>query len=195
MNLPPPFENEKIYDSLNIKSLHGQTKDAMAKIQIGSWQYDVVEPGYKYNMTDIAAAMGLVELERYDKDMLIRRKHIFDLYTAAFQEHDWAELPEFQTAEKSSSYHVYMLRIKGINEEKRNRMIQSIFARDVAVNVHFIPLPMMTYYRNAGYDIKSFPVSYNNFSREITLPVYYDLTDDMVATIIKAVIDSVKENL
>ena len=195
LNLPPPFENEKIYDSLNIKSLHGQTKDAMAKIQIGSWQYDVVEPGYKYNMTDIAAAMGLVELERYDKDMLIRRKHIFDLYTAAFQEHDWAELPEFQTAEKSSSYHVYMLRIKGINEEKRNRMIQSIFARDVAVNVHFIPLPMMTYYRNAGYDIKSFPVSYNNFSREITLPVYYDLTDDMVATIIKAVIDSVKENL
>jgi len=193
LNLPSPFDNEAIYRELNIKSLHGQTKDALAKTQIVSWRYDIVEPGYKFNMTDIQAAMGMVELERNDHDMLVRRKEIFDRYTAKLSAYPWAQLPAYEIPEKQSSYHVFLLRIKEINEEQRDEIIREIFKREVAVNVHFIPLPMMTYYRDAGYAIRDYPVSYDNYSREITLPVYYDLTDEMVDAVIRAVVEAVEE--
>ena len=192
LSLPEPFDHDAIYRDLNAKSLHGQTKDALAKTQIGSWRYDIIEPGYKYNMTDIQASMGLVEIERYDGDMLVRRKQIFDRYAKAFQNFSWAQIPEYETGEKKSSYHVFLLRIIGITEEQRNQIIQEIFNREVAVNVHFVPLPMMTYYKNCGYRITDYPVAFDNYSREISLPVYYDLTDDMVDTVISAVVDSVK---
>lgn len=192
LNLPEPFDHDTIYRDLNAKSLHGQTKDALAKTQIGGWRYDIVEPGYKYNMTDIQASMGLVEIARYDTDMLVRRKQIFDKYAAAFSNYDWAEVPEYECDGKKSSYHVFLLRIRGIDEIQRDKVIQEIFRREVAVNVHFVPLPMMTYYRNEGYNIDDFPVSYDNFSREISLPVYYDLTDKMVDTVINAVVESVQ---
>ncbi|MCD4663880.1 MAG: DegT/DnrJ/EryC1/StrS family aminotransferase [Bacteroidales bacterium] len=193
LNLPEPFINEKIQQYLKVKSLHGQTKDAFSKTQIGAWRYDVIEPGYKFNMTDIAAAMGLVEIERYDLDMLVRRKQIFDNYAKAFSKYDWALLPDFITKNKKSSYHVFLLRINGANENMRDRIIQKISDSGVSVNVHFIPLPMMTYYKKLGYDIKDFPVSYVNYSRVISLPVYYDLTDEQVHTVIKSVVDSVEE--
>jgi len=195
LNLPAQFDNNAIYHYLNAKSLHGQTKDALAKSQAGSWRYDIVEPGYKCNMTDIQASMGLVELERYDADMLVRRKHIFDAYARAFSAYDWAQIPAYETPDKRSSYHVFLLRIKGITENQRDQVIQAIFLREVSVNVHFVPLPMMTYYKNAGYSIADYPVAYDNYSREISLPVYYDLTDKMVSTVIKAVIDAVEEVL
>ena len=192
LNLPAPFDHDEIYRYLNAKSLHGQTKDALAKTQIGSWRYDVIEPGYKYNMTDIQASMGIIELERYESDMLVRRKAIFDRYSEALGKFSWAELPLFETPEKTSSYHVYLLRIKGIYEDQRDQIIQEIFNREVAVNVHFVPLPMMTYYKNCGYRISDFPVAFDNYSREISLPVYYNLTDDMADTVVKSVIESVQ---
>jgi len=195
LNLPEPFDNEAIHKYLRVKSLHGQTKDAFSKTQIGGWKYDIIEPGYKFNMTDIAAAMGLVELERYDQDMLVRRKQIFDSYSNIFSKFNWAQLPTYETKEKVSSYHVYLLRIKNISEEQRDQIIQKIYEKGVSVNVHFIPLPMMTYYKKHGYSIDDYPVSYDSFARVISLPVYYDLTDDQVNKVAVAVIKSVEELL
>jgi dTDP-4-amino-4,6-dideoxygalactose transaminase len=146
-------------------------------------------------MTDIQAAMGIVELQRYDEDMLVRRKQIFELFSQGFGSKGWAILPTYETNEKTTSYHVFLLRIKGIDEVQRNSIISRIFERQVSVNVHFIPLPMLSYYKNAGYNIDDYPVSYNNFSRVISLPVYYDLNDEQVQTVIHAVIESVEEVL
>jgi dTDP-4-amino-4,6-dideoxygalactose transaminase len=192
LNLPDPFDNAEIYRTLNIKSLHGQTKDALAKSQAGSWRYDIVEPGYKCNMTDIQAAMGLVELDRYDDDMLIRRKAIFDRYCEAFSQSTWAQVPEYESETRRSSYHVFLLRINGITEEQRDRIISEIFRREVAVNVHFVPLPLMSYYRNAGHSMQDFPVAMENYSRVISLPVFYDLTDSMADQVVKTVVESVE---
>jgi dTDP-4-amino-4,6-dideoxygalactose transaminase len=195
LNLPEPFDNAAIYQALNVKSLHGQSKDALAKSVAGSWRYDIIEPGYKCNMTDIQASMGLVELERYDTDMLVRRKQIFDAYAGAFSAYEWAQVPIYETNDRRSSYHAFLLRIKGITEEQRDRIILEIFRREVSVNVHFVPLPMMTYYKNSGSSISDFPVAYDNYSREISLPVYYDLTDEIVKIVIKAVVMAVEEVL
>lgn len=193
LNLPEYFDKNAIYDSLCIKSLHGQNKDALAKTVVGSWKYDVVEAGYKLNMTDIQASMGLAELERYDSDMLVRRKEIFDRYSEKLKNYNWALLPKYRTDEKVSSYHAYLLRILSVSEQQRDEIIQRIFEKEVAVNVHFIPLPMMSFYKNKGYDISDYPKAYENYSREISLPVYYDLTNDQVDIVLDAVIRSVEE--
>ena len=185
--LPDNFDAEAIYKQLCAFSLHGQSKDALAKTQVGNWRYDVCECGYKCNMTDIAAAMGLVELDRYDAMILKRRKEIFDAYTQAFGSDDRFQIPEYETADKTSSYHVYALRIRNITEAQRDTIMQRIFEQEVSVNVHFIPLPMLTAYKNMGYNIADYPVSYDNYSREISLPVYYDLTDEQVQQVCNAV--------
>ena len=192
LNLPEPFNNENLYKYLNIKSLHGQSKDALAKTQIGNWRYDVLEAGYKYNMTDIAAAMGLVEIERYEEDMLPKRKYIFDRYAKALSQYDWAIIPTYESEDKKSSYHVFMLRIKGATEVRRDQVINGIFKRDVSVNVHFIPVPMMTFYSKLGYSIGDAPNAFMNYANEISLPVYYDLTDEQIDQVIKAVVESVE---
>lgn len=189
-NLPMPFDIEAIYKQLCITSLHGQNKDALAKTQIGNWRYDILEAGFKYNMTDIQAAIGLVELERYENDMLVRRKAIFDAYTAAFSKNRRFQIPVYETPEKCSSYHVYPLRIVGAMEYERDRIMTDIFAKEVAVNVHFIPLPMFTLYKKLGYKMEDYPVAYENYSREISLPVYYNLSDEDVQTVISAVIEA-----
>jgi dTDP-4-amino-4,6-dideoxygalactose transaminase len=139
-------------------------------------------------MTDILAAIGLVELERYNDDMLVKRKAIFDAYSEAFSKYDCFEVPVYETPEKTSSYHVYPLRIKGITEEQRDQLMQKIFEQEVTVNVHFIPLPMLSVYKNKGYKIENYPVTYDNYSREISLPVYYDLTDEQLAKVIESVV-------
>jgi dTDP-4-amino-4,6-dideoxygalactose transaminase len=193
LNLPAPFNNEAVYKSLCIKTLHGQDKDALAKTQKGNWRYDIVEPGYKCNMTDIMAAIGLVELERYDSSTSKVREHIFKQYDTAFSKYDWAQLPEHSSENKKSCYHLYALRIKGITEEQRDAIIKEIFDHDVSVNVHFIPVPMMSFYKNLGYDIKNYPVTYDNFAREISLPVFVDLNDDLVKCVINAVVESVNK--
>ena len=144
-------------------------------------------------MTDIQASIGLVELDRYDDDMLIRRKKIFDTYAKAFSAFDWAQVPVYETENRRSSYHAFLLRIKGITEEQRDKIISEIFIREVAVNVHFVPLPMMTFYKNSGYTMSDYPVAFDDYSREISLPVYYNLTDEMVKTVINAVSEAVKQ--
>lgn len=193
LNLPSSFDSEKIYIDLNRKCLHGQSKDALAKTQIGNWRYDILEAGYKYNMTDIQAAIGLVELERYEDDMLLRRKFIFEQYTQAFSKYSWARIPQYKDENKTTSYHLYLLRINDITEEQRDQILDGIFKREVSVNVHYIPLPMMTFYKQEGYQIEDYPISYQNYQNEITLPVYYHLNDEMVAKVVQAVIDAVEE--
>lgn len=192
-NLPAPFDNATIYTELSILSLHGQTKDALAKMQKGNWKYDIAMAGYKCNMTDIAATIGLIELERYKNDTLVKRKAIVDAYHNFFSKYSWAELPVSNDKDRESSYHLFALRIKNSTEEQRDKIIQKIFDRDVSVNVHFIPIPMMSYYKNLGYKMSDYPVTYDNFSREISLPVYYDLTMEQVNIVTKAVKDSVEE--
>lgn len=195
LNLPEIFDNNEIYQTLCIKSLHGQNKDALAKSKKGSWKYDIIEAGYKCNMTDLHAALGLIELKYYEKETLPARKQIFDFYTKELSTHNWAETPEYETTTKTTSYHVYPLRIKNISEQQRDLIIQKIFDKEVSVNVHFQPLPILSFYKNLGYKINNYPVAYNNYSREISLPVFYGITPEQLKIVVKAVIDSVEEVL
>ncbi len=195
LNFPEPFDNTELYNYLCMYTLHGQNKDALAKTQKGNWKYDIVEAGYKCNMTDMSAAIGLVELERYDNDTQIKRKQIFDTYQAAFSKDNRFQVPVYHTDSKVGCYHLYPLRIKGITEQQRDAIMKEIFDCDVSVNVHFIPVPAMTFYKNLGYDLKNYPVTYDNFSREISLPVFYNLTEEQTQTVINAVISSVNKVL
>ncbi len=171
-------------------SLNGQTKDAFTKSQGGGWKYDIVYPGFKMNQNDLCAAVGLAQIRKYSHELLLKRKKIFEKYNNAFSKYEWAELPPSSTGEKESSYHVYLLRIKEITEDQRDKIIDEITKYEVAVNVHFIPLPMLKVFKDRNYDIKNFPVSYDNYSREITLPVYPQLTDPDIEKIIQSVIES-----
>ena len=196
MNLPESFDVEEIYTSLNRKSLHGQSKDALAKVKAGggNWRYNVIEPGYKCNMMDIQAAIGLIELGRYESN-LSRRKEIFARYEAGFVNQSWAIRPIFKTEEKESSYHLYMLRIKDATEGQRDEIINRIFDKQVSVNVHFQPLPLLTAYKSIGYKMDNYPVAFDNYKNEISLPVYFNLTDDQLDTVVKAVCEAVNEVL
>jgi dTDP-4-amino-4,6-dideoxygalactose transaminase len=194
INLPDSFDHEAIYKELCIKILHGQSKDALAKAQKGNWRYDVMEPGFKCNMTDIQAALGLVELDRYQENM-DRRKEIFRLYDAGFEDQSWAIKPLYKTADKETCYHLYLLRIAGVTEQQRDAIMQAIFDQDVSVNVHFQPLPILTAYKSRGYNMADYPEAWNKYSNEITLPVYFDLTDEQVQTVIAAVKQAVKQVL
>lgn len=193
LNLPEPFDNRKIYEYLCILSLHGQNKDALAKMQKGNWKYDIIEAGYKCNMTDLSAAIGLVELERYDDDTLRQRKMICNGYQNFFSTLEQFECPVLKDEFRESSYHLYPLRIRNISEEQRDLIIREIFDQDVSVNVHFIPLPLLSYYKSLGYDIKNYPVAYDSFSREISLPVYYDLTPEQLSVVCVAVKSAVEK--
>lgn len=189
------LDNDKLYDELCVKTLHGQNKDALAKIQKGNWRYDIVEAGYKMNMTDILASIGLVELARYESETLVKRKAICQAYNKAFESKQWAILPETINESQESSYHLYPLRIAGIDEAKRDKIMQQIFDKNISVNVHFIPVPMMSFYRSLGYSIDDFPVCYSNYSCEISLPVFFDLTFSQIQQISESVIQSVEEEL
>ncbi|MCA6435299.1 MAG: DegT/DnrJ/EryC1/StrS aminotransferase family protein [Bacteroidetes bacterium] len=193
LNLPEPFNNEEVYKYLCIKTLHGQNKDALAKTQRGNWKYDIIEAGYKCNMTDLSAAIGLIELERYDNDTLIKRRKIVESYNAILKSDNRFELPVLIESERESCYHLYPLRIKNISEAQRDQIMQLIFEADVSVNVHFIPVPCMTYYKKLGYSINDYPVTYANFSREITLPIFYDLTSEQISTICNALTSAVNK--
>ncbi len=190
LNLPENFDNEELYKFLCVLSLHGQNKDALAKTT-GNWKYDVITAGHKMNMTDIQASIGLVELERYDNDTLIKRKKIFDFYTQAFSNDSRFICPIYETDSIKSSYHVYLLRINNCTEEQRDEIIRRITSKGVAVNVHFQPLPLLSFYKNLGYKISDYPTAYKNYSCEISLPVFYDLTDEMMQTVVNAAKESV----
>lgn len=195
LNMPPPFNNEEIYNKLCISALHGQDKDAFQKTKNGNWRYDIVEAGYKINMTDIQAAIGVVEIDRYDNDMLPKRKAIFEKYVNGFKSKRWAILPAVENKDKVTSFHAFMLRIKNITEEQRDIIIQEIFNAGVSVNVHFIPLPMMSFYKNKGYKISDYPATYKHYACEISLPVYYSLSNEDVDKVIAAVTAAVEKQI
>ncbi len=194
-NMPVPFDNAEIYDFFRTYTLHGQSKDAFAKYNNSSWRYDVKFPGYKANMTDILAAIGLVEIQRYEHDTMIKYKQIFDQYDECLSKYDWAELPISKTDTKESSYHLYALRIKNINESKRDLIIRKINSKGVSVNVHFIPIPKFTYYMEQGYDIENYPVAYDNYAREISLPSFYDISKEQISFILETLIWAVEDSL
>ncbi len=186
-NLPEPFDNEQLYKEMRLMTLNCQTKDAFTKSQAGGWRYDIVGLGMKINMADINAAIGLAQLREYDK-LLARRKRIFEAYDKAFEKHDWAILPPSKQDGLESSCHVYALRIKDFTEQQRDDLITEISKSEVAVNVHFVPLPMLSFYKQQGYDIADYPKAYTHYSHEVSLPVYPQLTDEQVNFVIDTVV-------
>lgn len=188
-NMPEPFDNADLYKELRLFTLNCQTKDAFTKTKAGGWRYDIIGQGMKINMADVNAAIGLAQIRQYDK-MLAERKRVFNTYNEAFGKCDWAITPPAITGQKESSYHVYALRIKNISEEQRDEIIKEISKSEVAVNVHFIPLPMLTLYKNMGYDIKDYPQAYYNYAHEISLPIYPQLDEEKVRFVIDTVINA-----
>ena len=172
------IDDEEIYRQLQLLSLHGQSKDALAKTKMGAWEYDILGPWYKCNMTDVAAAMGLAQMKRYG-DLLARRKQIIERYDAVLKPLG-VEVLEHYGQEHSASGHLYLTRIPGIDVQQRNEIITKMAEMGVACNVHYKPLPLLTAYKNLGFDIASFPNAYAHFANEITLPLHTRLTDEQV---------------
>ena len=187
------IDNEEIYHQYQLLSLHGQSKDALAKTQLGAWEYDIVGPWFKCNMTDVTAGIGLAQMKRY-RGLLARRKEIIEKYDAAFKPLG-IEVLNHYTEEHQSSGHLYITRIPGITLEQRHEIIVKMAEAGVACNVHYKPLPMMTAYRNMGFDIKDYPNAYNRFENEITLPLHTKLTDEEVEYVIEKYCEIVKEYL
>ncbi len=185
------IDDEAIYKQLQLLSLHGQSKDALAKTKLGAWEYDIVGTWYKCNMTDVAAAIGLKQLERYD-GMLARRKEIIGKFDAALKPVGVEVLDHYTDAYQSSG-HLYLTRIPGITAEQRNDIIIKMAERGIACNVHYKPLPMHTAYKNLGYDIADYPNAYAHFANEISLPLHTCLTDEQVAYVAENYVEVVKE--
>src|ERR1019366_1253240 len=192
LNLPAPFDNAGLYKELRQMTLNCQTKDAFSKSKAGGWRYDIVGMGMKINMADVNAAIGLAQMRQYEK-MLEERKRIFYFYNTSFRKYEWAILPPSEINGKESSYHIYALRLKDVSEEQRDAIIEVITKQEVAVNVHFIPMPMLSFFREQGYDIGNYPQSYKNFACEISLPVYPQLKNEQVDFIVKSVTDAYKK--
>lgn len=189
----PGMDNEAIYHQYQLLSLHGQSKDALAKTQLGAWEYDIVGPWYKCNMTDVVAGIGLAQMKRYS-GLLSRRKEIISKYDAALRPLGIETLNHY-TQEHQSSGHLYITRVPGITLEQRNEIIIKMAEEEIACNVHFKPLPMMTAYKNLGFDIADYPNAYQRFANEITLPLHTKLTDEEVNYIIKKYAEIVKQYL
>ena len=189
----PGIDNEVIYKQLQLFSLHGQSKDALAKTKLGAWEYDIVGPWYKCNMTDVAAAIGLSQMKRYD-DMLARRKEIIGKFDAALKPLGVLVLDHYNETHQSSG-HLYLSRVPGITGEQRNEIINRMAERGIATNVHYKPLPMHTAYKNLGFDIKDFPNAYAHFINEISLPLHTCLTDEQVDYVIENYVEVLKPYL
>ena len=183
-------DDEALYHQVQLYSLHGQSKDALAKTQLGAWEYDIVGPWYKCNMTDIAAALGLVQMKRYPA-LLARRKEIIARYDAAFKPLG-VEVLKHYTDDYTSTGHLYLTRITGAGLEERQAIIVAMAERGIATNVHYKPLPMMTAYKALGFDIKNYPNAYAHFVNEITLPLHTRLTDEEIDYIIEQYTDILK---
>ena len=184
------LDDEKVYKEFMLLSLHGQSKDALAKNKLGAWEYDIVYPAYKCNMTDIMSAIGLAQLDRYN-DLLARRQEIIQKYTDALKELD-VKCPVHITEDKKSSGHLYLLRINNITEEQRNDIIIKLAEKGVATNVHYKPLPVMTAYKNMGFDIKDYPNAYEMYKNEVSLPLHTLLTNEEIEYVIESVKEVIK---
>ena len=187
----PGIRNEDVYKKLQLLSLHGQSKDALQKTQLGAWEYDIVGTYYKCNMTDVVAAIGLKQFARYP-EMLKRRKAMIETYDRAFRPLGVETLAHY-TAAWESSGHLYLTRIPGITPEQRNEIIIKMAERGIACNVHYKPLPMHTAYKNLGFDIANYPNAYAHYANEITLPLHTCLTDEDVDYVIAQYADVLKE--
>ena len=185
----PGISDDELYRMVQLFSLHGQSKDALAKTKLGAWEYDIVGPWYKCNMTDIMAAMGLVQMKRYP-DMLLRRKAIIERYDKALKAVGIDVLEHYNDNHQSSG-HLYITRVPNISTEQRQEIIEKMAEEGIATNVHYKPLPMMTAYKNMGFDIKNYPNAYAHFANEITLPLHTRLTDEEVDYIIENYINIV----
>jgi dTDP-4-amino-4,6-dideoxygalactose transaminase len=187
------LDDEWLYKQFMLYSLHGQSKDALAKTQKGAWEYDIVYPAYKCNMTDIMASIGLIQLDRYE-GLLERRKEIIEMYDRAFLPLGTQSLQHY-TEECSSSGHLYLLRIPEISEERRNEIIVKMAEAGVACNVHYKPLPMFTAYKNLGFDIKDYPNAYKQYANEITLPLHTLLSDEDIEYVVENLKNVINEIL
>lgn len=181
------IDNEQLYHEFQLLSLHGQSKDALAKTKLGAWEYDIVSPAYKCNMTDVMAAIGLVQMKRYPT-LLQRRHELIERYDKAIGAHHAQVLDHFND-EHVSSGHLYLVRLLDKDADFRNHVITEMAKREIACNVHYKPLPMMTAYRKLGFDIKDYPNAYNQFHNEITLPLHTKLTDEQVEYMLENFID------
>ena len=191
-NLPTKFNLDEVYNWFMRMSLHGQSKDALAKTAGGSWKYDILDHGFKCNMTDLQAAIGLVELGRYENDMLVKRDHLCKLYDRMLGAYDWAILPTRRDERRSSSNHLYMVRIDRITEEHRDSIIAQMLKMEVHVNVHFMPLPTLTAFSRLGFSPLQVPNAMAAYTNEISLPLYYDLSDQQVEEVVQKLAISVK---
>ncbi len=194
-NLPAPFNNAQLYATLRLWSLNGQTKDALSKSKGGGWKYDIVYPGFKMNMPDVLAAVGLVQMRKYKTTLLKERKRVFDFYTERLQPFSWALCPVGKNDTAESSYHLYALRIKNITEQQRDEIITAIALKGVAVNVHFIPLPLLSVFKEMGFETGQYPQSYSLYANEISLPVYPQLSNAQCKIVADAVISEVEKIL
>ena len=184
-------DNESLYKQFQLLSLHGQNKDALAKTRLGAWEYDIVAPYYKCNMTDVMAGIGLAQLKRYP-EMLYRRRQIIERYNEGLKGRDVQVLDHFGD-DHSSSGHLYLVRLLGEDVEYRNAVIERMAERGIACNVHYKPLPMMTAYKNLGFDIADYPNAYNQYHNEITLPLHTSLTDEDVEYVISNFVDIISQ--
>ena len=186
-NLPETFDIEKEYELIRINTLNGQTKDAYSKTQNSNWKYDVISPGMKINMPDLCAAVGLAQLRKYNNQLLKKRSKIALLYQEFFSASNYYDPPLIVDHYRSSSFHIYPLRFKNCDETQRDLIIQALNNTGISVNVHFIPLPCLSLFKTLGYNIKDYPVTFDNYSREISLPIYPQLTEKNVFRITKTI--------
>lgn len=195
LTLPEPFNNAELYATLRCYSLNGQTKDAFSKSKAGSWRYDIIYPGLKINMPDVLAAIGVGQMQEYETKVLPKRLEIFEYYNQLFSNKSWAIAPPYKSEDKESSCHLYALRINNASEEQRDQIINLISKKEVAVNVHFQPLPLLTVFKNMGFDIEDFPVAFSQYKNEISLPIYPQLTEIELNFIFETVSNAVAEVL
>lgn len=188
----PNYSSDEIYRFFMLYSLHGQTKDALSKTNVGQWEYDILLPGYKCNMTDIMAAIGLAQLRRYPS-MLERRKHIVSMYNKVLENMPVRVLNHYDDDHQSSG-HLYLVYMLGKSAEERNRIIERMAEKNVATNVHYKPLPLLTAYKNLGFKIEDYPNAYDLYKCEITLPLHTKLTDEQAERVINTFVDVLKES-
>lgn len=183
--LPEPFDNEEVYKWMKINSLNGQTKDAFSKNKSGEWKYDIISDGLKINMPDVCAAIGIAQMRKYPNMLLPQRKAVYGNYVSLLCEKSWAIIPVSSDEKRVSSFHLFTLRINGITEAQRDGIIQKLADDNIATNVHFMPLPMLTLFKGMGYKIEDYPVAYAQYANEISLPIYPQLTQDECAYIVE----------
>lgn len=190
INLPQQFNNEAEYKLMKLYTLNGQNKDALTKSQAGGWKYDILFAGLKVNLPDLNAAVGLAQIRKYNSYLLLERRRVALRYQNFFSRYAFFQLPPLKDELRESCYHLYALRINNFTEGERDTMIKEITEIGISVNVHFIPLPMLTVFKNMGYKIENYPNSYDNYSREISLPIYPQLSNDQIDFICESVLNS-----